>query len=316
MNRILKETVEKIKVLNKWQIVTIGFIFLGISISIISIFNSMHIGNLNTEIENLNNQIARLEKKITTNTEEISGKLTNVNFTLTDALNQQKQNVGDIAQRLGSFSQEVGAVSNTVTTLQKLSKTDPQLLAKYSKIFFLNENYAPARLIEIPNKYKYSDSKPVKFHDQLWHYLQAMLDDASMTGGVMYVYSGYRSFDEQRALKGQYSITYGAGTANSFSADQGYSEHQLGTTVDLISPGLKGNLDGFDNTKSYEWLLANAYRYGFIESYPKNNKYYVFEPWHWRFVGVKLAKYLHDQNKNFYDLDQRAIDEYLVSFFD
>jgi D-alanyl-D-alanine carboxypeptidase len=62
--------------------------------------------------------------------------------------------------------------------------------------------------------------------------------------------------------------------------------------------------------------LANAYKYGFTLSYPKGNTSYVFEPWHWRFVGVKLATDLHNQGKNFYDLDQRSIDAYLVNFFD
>lgn len=111
-------------------------------------------------------------------------------------------------------------------------------------------------------------------------------------------------------------MVYGAGTANSFSADQGYSEHQLGTAVDIITPGLGGVLDGFDKTNAYQWMLQNAYKYGFILSFPQNNGYYVYEPWHWRFVGVKIATDLHNQNMHFYDMDQRVIDTYLVSIFD
>jgi D-alanyl-D-alanine carboxypeptidase len=84
----------------------------------------------------------------------------------------------------------------------------------------------------------------------------------------------------------------------------------------MITTGLGGMLDGFDKTSAYQWMLNNAYKYGFILSYPKNNGYYVFEPWHWRFVGIKLATDLHSQGKNFYDLDQRTIDGYLVSVFD
>jgi D-alanyl-D-alanine carboxypeptidase len=87
-------------------------------------------------------------------------------------------------------------------------------------------------------------------------------------------------------LKSQYRVTYGAGTANSFSADQGYSEHQLGTTVDFTTPKVGGTLTGFDKTDSYKWLQNNAYKYGFILSYPSSNGYYIFEPWHWRFVGL------------------------------
>ena len=111
-------------------------------------------------------------------------------------------------------------------------------------------------------------------------------------------------------------MTYGAGTANSFSADQGYSEHQLGTALDLITTGTGGQLEGFDNTGAYQWLQNNAYRYGFVLSYPKDNPFYVFEPWHWRFVGVKLATNLHFAHQNFYDWDQRTINTYLVNFLD
>jgi hypothetical protein len=50
-------------------------------------------------------------------------------------------------------------------------------------------------------------------------------------------------------------------------------------------------------------------------SYPKNNEHYVYEPWHWRFVGKDLARYLYRNNKGLYDLEQRKIDEYLGELF-
>jgi D-alanyl-D-alanine carboxypeptidase len=110
-------------------------------------------------------------------------------------------------------------------------------------------------------------------------------------------------------------VVYGSG-ANAFSADQGYSEHQLGTAADVTTNTLAGGLDGFDATPAYKWLTANAYKYGFILSYPQGNGYYEYEPWHWRFVGKKLARYLHTTNERFYDLDQRTIDSYLINIFD
>ena len=88
---------------------------------------------------------------------------------------------------------------------------------------------------------------------------------------------------------------YGSG-ANSFSADQGYSEHQLGTTVDFSTSSLGGSLNGFDQTEAYEWLDKNAHRFGFILSYSKDNAYYIYEPWHWRFVGKDLALYIKLKN--------------------
>ena len=232
------------------------------------------------------------------------------------AINISQNSATDIKQQVGAVQSQVGSLSGTVGTLQKLSQTDPQLLEKYSKIYFLNENYAPASLTQIPAAYTYSDTKPLLLLTQALPHMQAMVDAASSTGVQFYAFSAYRSFSDQQELKGEYTVTYGAGTANSFSADQGYSEHQLGTAIDFISPGQGGVLDGFDNTPAYPWLLANAYKYGFELSYPKGNSYYVFEPWHWRFVGVKLATDLHNEGKNFYDLDQRTIDTYLVNIFD
>ncbi|MEK7609692.1 MAG: D-alanyl-D-alanine carboxypeptidase family protein [Patescibacteria group bacterium] len=292
------------------------FLIFALLIIFIGTYGQINLSRLNDKINNQSGDISSLKQQLASSTASLQENIASTRNTLSIALDQEKQNVGNIAQKLGTYQQQVGDVSSTVSTLQKLSKTDSQLLQKYSKVFFLNEYYAPARLAEITSDYKYSDSKSLQVIPEVWTYLKKMIDGAKKDNVITYVFSAYRSFNEQQALKGAYTVNYGAGSANSFSADQGYSEHQLGTTVDLITSGLGGVLDGFDATKTYTWLLANAYRYGFIISYSKDNKFYVFEPWHWRFVGVKLATYLHDQKKNFYDLDQRTIDDYLVNFYE
>lgn len=271
---------------------------------------------LSARIDGLSADIASLTAHVASTTAGLETSIKETHSSLSSALSNEQQNVGNIQRQLGGFQNQVGDLSGTLNTLQKLSKTDPELLIKYSKVYFLNENYVPSRLSEIPKKYQYSDAKQLTIHADVLPHLTAMIEAASSTGTRLFTFSAYRSFAEQKALKGAYTVNYGAGTANSFSADQGYSEHQLGTTVDMITSGLGGVLDGFDGTAAYQWMLAHAYQYGFILSYPKNNGYYVYEPWHWRYVGVKFATYLHDQGKNFYDLDQRKIDEYLVSVFD
>ncbi len=215
------------------------------------------------------------------------------------------------------FEDQIDKIGSTVGILDKLAKTDPELLQKYSKVYFLNEHYIPPKLTEIPNDFIYSEGgDPEFFHGQAYPYFKKMVEAALDDGVKLWVVSAFRSFDEQRALKGAYTVTYGSG-ANTFSADQGYSEHQLGTTVDFTTENMGGGLTtSFENTAAYTWLLANAHKYGFVLSYPKNNAYYIFEPWHWRFVGTDLAEDLHEDKKFFYDLDQRKIDEYLVSLFD
>lgn len=255
----------------------------------------------------LNEEIVALNKQ----TAQISG-----NLSATDQnIQNTKKSVEDVRSQVGGVEQTVGKITGAVSILERLSKIDPELLQKYSKIFFLSENYAPERLLEVDSAYLYSEKKTEIIHSLVWPYLRGLLETAKAGGITLFVKSAYRSFDEQKSVKSSYSVIYGKGNASQFSADQGYSEHQLGTTVDFITTGLNGNFAGFEKTQAYAWMQNNAYKYGFILSYPENNSYYIFEPWHWRYVGVALATRLKEESKNFYDLDQREIDKYLPDIF-
>lgn len=213
------------------------------------------------------------------------------------------------------FADQIQDATRTVGKLDKLSKLDPELLMKYSKVYFLNEHFEPGLVEEIPEEFRLKKDEPEYIDAQVFPYLENLLEDAKEDGVELLVVSGYRSYDEQSGLKSAYSVQYGTG-ANTFSADQGYSEHQLGTTVDFSTTAIGGSLTGFQNTEAYAWLTKYAYKYGFVLSYPEKNGYYIFEPWHWRFVGEDLADDLHDDKKFFYDLDQREIDSYLINIFD
>jgi LAS superfamily LD-carboxypeptidase LdcB len=213
------------------------------------------------------------------------------------------------------FESQIRNISSTVGTLKKLSETDRELLKKYSKVYFLSENYVPSSLVEVDAQYLFDRKKPERFHANAAPFLSRMLSEALGSGISLEIVSGYRSFYDQMSVKTGYKVLYGEG-ANQFSADQGYSEHQLGTTIDFTTPELAGLSLQLEKQPAYQWLAENAYRFGFVLSYPKNNAYYQFEPWHWRFVGVALATKLKNENKYFYDLSQREIDPYLISIFD
>lgn len=221
--------------------------------------------------------------------------------------NEEKKNL--------ALQQQLGVVSNTVTSLDKLSKSDAQLLKKYSKVYFLNEHYSPAQVIDIPSIYGFNKSTTYQIHSQVSPFLGQLLAAAKSDGKDLLVASAYRSFATQLSLKTVNATRFGTTKANTFSADQGYSEHQLGTTVDF-STSNSGITSAFGNTPEYTWLSENAHKYGFILSYPKGNIYYVYEPWHWRFVGIDLATRLRNEGKYFYDMDQKVIDGYLVDMFE
>jgi zinc D-Ala-D-Ala carboxypeptidase len=206
-------------------------------------------------------------------------------------------------------------ISDNVETLGRVATTDRDLLKKYSKTYFLNENYIPLDLSPIPSKWRSPTAGNYQILEDVEPYLTNLFKAADEDGLDLLAQSAYRSFATQSELKAAYTVTYGSG-ANRFSADQGYSEHQLGTTLDFTTKSLGGSLEGFGATPEYAWLLDNAYRYGFILSYPEGNEYYKYEPWHWRFVGKALARELHNEDMNFYDMDQRVIDSYLTRIFD
>lgn len=219
-------------------------------------------------------------------------------------------------ERSDSLENQFERVNDNVQTLEKITTTDPELLQKYSRIFFLNEHYAPEDLTTIPSKYTYNEDRTYEIHSDVWPFLEDLLEEAEDDNVDIKVISAFRSFGEQAQLKGAYTVTYGAGSANQFSADQGYSEHQLGTTVDFTNSTVGATFSGFAASDTYKWLQDNAYKYGFTLSYPEDNSYYVFEPWHWRFVGKDLARRLHRNEDHFYDLDQRTIDSYIAELFD
>ena len=55
--------------------------------------------------------------------------------------------------------------------------------------------------------------------------------------------------------------------------------------------------DKFKNTENYKWLRKNAHKFGFIMRYSASKTTITgikFEPYHYRYVGVELAKELYE----------------------
>lgn len=124
--------------------------------------------------------------------------------------------------------------------------------------------------------------------------LRAM-DRAARAAGIrLRVVSAYRSYAQQEATFAYWVRRSGWNQAIRYSARPGHSEHQLGTVVDL---SFVGGLDpweyrDFGATRAGAWLQANAWRYGFVMSYPRGMERetgYGYEPWHFRYFGRALA---------------------------
>ena len=129
----------------------------------------------------------------------------------------------------------------------------------------------------------------------------SMQKAAAADGVTVWMQSGYRSVKYQTSLyerKTKYYLDkgYDNATAKEKAAavvnPPGYSEHKCGLAADLNSPEHTGLDEGFEKTAAFRWLCEHAGDYGFILRYPKDAEdktEIIYEPWHWRYVGVENA---------------------------
>ena len=126
-----------------------------------------------------------------------------------------------------------------------------------------------------------------------------MVAAARKDGVSIYAISCYRSYSRQQTLYSnrvdrakRENPSFTQQEAEDYAAARvarpGTSEHQTGLAIDFNSVETS-----FGSTSAGKWLKANAENYGFILRYEedKQDKTGVtWEPWHYRFVGVKHAK--------------------------
>ncbi|MCK6621632.1 MAG: M15 family metallopeptidase [Calditrichaceae bacterium] len=110
-------------------------------------------------------------------------------------------------------------------------------------------------------------------HREALQYFELMQKEARKAGAQISICSAYRDYHDQKRIKRRYP-----GKA----IDPGYSEHHLGTTVDLVNVHW--------NNREYRWLTGNAHRFGYILTYYRRPELGVGEPNHWRYVGREAAQ--------------------------
>lgn len=138
---------------------------------------------------------------------------------------------------------------------------------------------------------------------------ESMCQDAKRQGYTIRAMSTYRSYEYQVTLYQKYVDEDGVEVADTYSARPGFSEHQTGLVADIDNG--KISYTHFDQAKEYEWMKENAHKYGWIERYPKGKEDitgYTYESWHYRYVGVDIATYIHEHHMTF--------DEYYVKFIE
>lgn len=194
-------------------------------------------------------------------------------------------------------------------TTKEAKKTHPKQLQEVMNIYKNNkslltlvnkENVCPEQLFPL----RTICSGRLKAADILYSDLCQMLKDASNAGYQFWIASAYRSAEKQQALVNEdvasamrQGLSYEDALAKTYEETMpaGYSEHQTGLALDILaSENMKMDISQ-ENTPGNQWLQEHCHEYGFILRYPKEKEEITkisYEPWHFRYVGKKAAKYM------------------------
>ena len=170
-------------------------------------------------------------------------------------------------------------------------------LAPLDKTVGLPQGFVPPGLTPVPRAYSYYSSG-ISIRSDVLSGLKGLVDAAQKGGVTLLVFSCYRSYDLQLAIWSSDVKQYGLAKTEQMDAPPGHSEHQLGTACDFTNAGTKNPVDqGWGETAAGRWMAAGAWKYGWALSYPRGEEAstgYEYEPWHFRYIGVDLARRWHD----------------------
>lgn len=136
---------------------------------------------------------------------------------------------------------------------------------------------------------------------------EEMCLNARNQGYYIYANSTYRDYQTQTDTYNKYLNLYGQSYVDRYVTKPGFSEHHTGLALDVKS----GTSNIFKNSKEFEWMKNNSYKYGFIYRYQESKvdiTGIASEPWHYRYVGLDAAKYIYENNISF--------EEYYALFLD
>lgn len=180
------------------------------------------------------------------------------------------------------------------------------ILVLVNKFYHLESDYDPSDLVNVNNKYFYGSDH--KLRKDAYQAFIKMWDAAKEEDIYLIITSSYRSYESQVKAYDNIKDTQGTTKADKVVARPGYSEYQTGLALDIFSKE-DINAKDFSTTKTYTWLIDNAYRFGFILRYPTGTSDitgFMDDTSHFRYVGVEAATYIYENNITF--------DEYYAYF--
>ncbi len=216
---------------------------------------------------------------------------------------------------------------SSITSLPTEIQTDPiNLHVLVNKDYGVDMYYEPDDLIEpdVPFNFDEEDEKRY-LRKEAAHALERMFEQADKEGIYLEAVSGFRSYGRQQLLFRNNLRRNGLEYTSLYSAMPGRSEHQTGWAMDITSNSVDNKLSSkFGETVEGKWVEKNCYKFGFVIRYPKGKEDitgYAYEPWHIRYVGYNLARFLYDNDLTLdqyygYVLDKDAIYEREKAYYD
>lgn len=138
-----------------------------------------------------------------------------------------------------------------------------------------------------------------KLDQRILEPMQQFVADARAEGLSVFLSSGYRGYEEQQYLFNRKVEQYGEEKAATIVSRPGTSEHQTGLACDITDEYYELKDESLENTALYQWMSKHCQEYGFIVRYPKDKEEItgiIYEPWHFRYVGVEAATYMVEHN--------------------
>jgi D-alanyl-D-alanine carboxypeptidase len=170
--------------------------------------------------------------------------------------------------------------------------TPRELLLLVDKTHPLPDTYEPDDLVLIGNHPLHITHPKLEVRKIMIDDLLAMAKASEREGISLTIASAYRSYEYQKKVHEHWIKVSGEEAADKESARAGYSQHQLGTTIDFYPIN-----DSFAETPASGWLSEHAHFFGFSLSYPAGYDEltgYTYEPWHYRYIGKKACQMTHE----------------------
>lgn len=191
--------------------------------------------------------------------------------------------------------QSNSANQNSGFNKTRYSLTDPaSLWVVVNKKNALPDGYKPADLVVPAVKLRLgAGAEQMQLRIEVGDALKELFMGAKTAKFDLMLGSGFRSYALQKSFYDGYVAKDGQAAADTYSARPGHSEHQTGLALDIDRSDQKCHLEEcFGGLAEGQWLAAHAHEHGFVLRYYKNKQTitgYIYEPWHFRYVGVELA---------------------------